>query len=439
MKIFYCFLIMLLVSIASSAQISFGNLDELLDYAQTKSISVQSFDTKIAQAKKAKLAAVLGIIDLNTNNFFSYTDNTRLPVSLFPAETFGGQPGTFRQIQTGVQYVSNLNVYGEIKLLNFSGYENLKLAKINLESTAIDKQINLKQLFENIASSYYNIVNLQAQIASTKENLAAADTLLQISKRKFDKGIAKLQELNDAKANVLTAQENIHQLQFLLKQYELSLKILCDIPEDEAIEIKAVSIQNTSSESPKIVFNNLKSRSGMLKERYALANYRQNLKAQLPTLFLFASNVNQQFNTQFKFFDNNVNWINSNYIGLKLTFNLLPSAKSVSQIYNTKYEYHLAKQEAKHADIKAKLEFEQLEVDYQKAVSQSKANQEIFDLKRDSFLKNKALYAEGIIALDQTINSYNAMVNANYNAITAYLNVQLAISKININNKMKSI
>ena len=163
MKRFNFAILSIVVLLASTAQAqkTFTNLDSLISYASLKSTTLQSGEIRLDQAKKAKLAAVLGIADLTVNNSYSYTDNTKLPTSLFPADAFGGEPRTYKEVQTGIQYNSSLTNYNEIKLLNFSGWQNFKLAKVNIDLTESNNLISRKSLNENIASIYYNILNLQ--------------------------------------------------------------------------------------------------------------------------------------------------------------------------------------------------------------------------------------------------------------------------------------
>ena len=165
------FLIFSIVWVTADAQKTFAKLDELLNYAQTKSISLKSGDIKMMQAQKAILAAKLNIIDPTLNTNSALTNNTQLPVNLFPAEAFGGSAGSYREVQMGVKYVTNLNQYADVKLLNLGAWENLKLAKINIETTASDNKLTLKNLYDNIAAAYFNIVNLQEQRASTQQNI----------------------------------------------------------------------------------------------------------------------------------------------------------------------------------------------------------------------------------------------------------------------------
>jgi len=228
---------MVFMANAGIAQKVFTNLDSLINYASLKSSTLQTCDIKLTQAKKAKLAAVLGIVDPTINTSYSYIDNLKLPTSLFPSEALGGEPGNFKEVQTGVQYNSNFNNYNELKLINIPGWTNLKLARLNIDLTNVDNKISIKALHENLAVFYYNIVNLQEQLKATKHNLETADTLLQVVQRKCNYGLAKIQDVNESKANYLSTVESYRQIEFALKQQYLSLKILTDIPENDSITI----------------------------------------------------------------------------------------------------------------------------------------------------------------------------------------------------------
>ena len=121
------------------------------------------------QAKKAKLAAALGTIDMNGALLSAqFTDNTTLGVNLFPAEIFGGEPGTFKEVQMGVRYNTNLTNYADIKLVNPAGWSNLKLSKINIDLTSSNNQLTLKNLQENIAGLINSHQNLRQECHPAK-------------------------------------------------------------------------------------------------------------------------------------------------------------------------------------------------------------------------------------------------------------------------------
>jgi outer membrane protein TolC len=204
--------------LASFSQTSFSSLEGFVQYANTKSITIQTNDIKVLQAKQGKLAAILSIPDITGNINTNFTNNTRLPVNLFPAEAFGGAAGSYREIESGVQYNTGLSQYIDIKLINIEAWKNIKLAKININISSIDNLVNKKTLQENIAALYYTIVQLQEQEKITQQYIYNADTVLQTITNKYEEGLAKQQEVNDGKINVLMQEENKKQIAFLIKK-----------------------------------------------------------------------------------------------------------------------------------------------------------------------------------------------------------------------------
>jgi outer membrane protein TolC len=427
---------MLLMQQPLQAQLVFNRVDSLLRYAGAQSITLQSGTIRLDQAKKGKLAALLSIPDLSGNLSFSYTHNTRLPVNLFPAEVFGGQPGTFREVASGLPYVSNGNENIDLKLLNLKNWENLKLYKLNIEQTLSDNTITRKSLYENIVTQYFNIVTLQEQAQTAIETRIASDTLLKITERKYNSGLVRQQDVNDAKVNYLTAAENAEQLRYLIEQQYLALKILCDIPEATAIEIRHARDNSSGNPKRQILLNNIAFNNSVIKERIARSDYRQQKYALYPTISFFQSYTTQQFNTRGKLFDNTVKWIPSSYIGLRLSITI-PNSNTITQLSKAKYDYLLAQRNTEQQKIKAVLEAKKLDTEYEKAISQEKSCVEIYLIRKDTYEKNLNLYMSGLIPFDQTINSFTALVNSKYNLIAARITVQSAKEKIEINNTIQ--
>ncbi len=415
------------------AQRVFTSFDELWAYTNENSTTIKSGAIKLDQAQRAKLAAIASIADLNGNATLQVTNNTKLPVSIFPAEAFGGTPGTYQEIQTGVPYVNNLNQYAEVKLVNLTGWQNFKLAKINTNITAVENTISQKNLYENIAATYYNIASLQQQLLLAKKNVAIADTLAQLVKNKYEEGFARFQETNTAQINLLNAQETVVQLEYVIQQQYIALKILCDIPDTDKIEIQQQLNPNTNGGQVNVLPNTINMRNNQLREMYALTFYQQQKRSLFPTLSAFASNSNQQFSNNFSLFDQQVRWINSNYIGLKANW-FIPSANTISQISKSKYDFLLAKQNTTHAILQDDFESQQLQIELAKTNAQMYRYQQIMLLQKDNYRRDLENYQKGILPLDQLLTSYTTMVNGEYNYNASIASVMLAQQKIKINN-----
>jgi outer membrane protein TolC len=418
------------------AQKIVANFDEFVSYATSKSKTLKNGEIQLSQAQKAQLSVIYGIIDPTGNLSGTYTNNTRLPVNLFPAEILGGQAGTYKEVQLGVQYQTNFNLNLDIKLFNRQGWENLKLSKINVEMLASDNKISLKTLHENTAVVYFNIVTLQEQIKATAINRGAADTLYASVFRKFQQGLVKKQDVNDAKINVLTIDQSMQQIKFLISQQYLALKLLCDMPETEDLQINEAVSSDVLKPMPPIERTSLLVNNTLVKENFAQSNYKKSLYGYLPTLSFFAAATTQQYNTKGTLFDGNVNWIPSNYVGLRLNVPI-PSANIIAQVSKAKYDVLMSKNNIEQAKIKSDLDVKQLEIAYNKALSQVKSNKDIYEIRKDTYQKNLLNYNAGIISIDQTLDSFNAMVSSNYDLIYSSISVLLAETKINIQNKIK--
>lgn len=429
--------ILLLVAVGPlKAQRVFSDLQSFLQYAEEKSTSIQSGRIEFDKAKKAKLAAIAGIPDPTGNMDLKYTNNAKLPVTLFPSELIGGEAGTYTPVAMGVQYNTNFTQTTEIKLINLQGWEGLKSAKLNIEATDVNNKITRKSLYNDIASSYFNVVQLQEQLRCTEENLLANDTLLRIAANKYKEGLLKVQDVNDTRVNYLNTKENINQIRYMIEQQYLTLKLLADIPDSDSIVIQHGVSAVPTENSPTIEKSSLDIRNSVLNEKLAASTFRKNKYSKLPTLSFFLSETHQQYNTRREVFDSNVNWMHSKYFGFKISFPL-PSASMIASTSESRYNYLLAKKSSEKAQIQSDLQYRQLGVDYDKAWSKFVSNKEIFALKKDSYYKNLNLFQQGLTDTNQVLTSFNAMVNSNYELITSTISVLLAVEKIEINNTIK--
>jgi outer membrane protein TolC len=439
MKIKITLLLLLLVTTTFAQQV-FTNLPSLLKYADSKSISLQSGEIKKEQAHKAKIAAIAGIPDPSGTASFSYTNNSQLPVTLFPANFSdpNAPPGEYNAQRLGLQYNSNLSHYAEIKLFNLQGWQNYKSAKFNIESTEYDDKLTRKTLHENIATTYFNIVQLQEQLKSAQENVNASDTLLLIARAKQKEGIIKPQDVSEVEISYLNSKENVNQIEFMIRQQYTALKTLADIPEQDSISINHEFVpESDSSIPPEPIYNPLQYNVYLMKEKMALANYKKNRYATFPTLSFFGSVASNQYNTQARLFDNNWDWYKSSYIGFKLSAPLPFSANNIASTAESKYNHLLAQKDTESSHIQAELNQSNLRTGYYKARSQWLTDKEIYNLKLEIYLKNKNLYAEGLLETDQILDNFQAVVNSRYSMIQAEISVLLESAKIDINNNIK--
>ena len=422
---------------ATKAQVElrFNNLDSLLKYAENYSISIKTGEQQTLLAKWQKISAQAGLVNFRMQTNFNLTNNIELPVTFLPGEAFGGAPGTFKEVTTGQQYIGNLNIAPQIDIINPASWAKLQSAKINSELTSVNNQIAKKTLFESISASYYNIISLQEQIELTEKSLLIADTLFLNMQNKYSAGIVRQQDLNDAQINKLTLADKLAQLKLSLEQQYLSLKILCDIPETTMLIItESTDYKQQFMQGLKVV-NQLNYKSSLLKVDLAKVDLKTNHFMQLPMVSLVFYNAWQQ-NSNLMFFDKDAQWINSQYVGLKLSIPF-PDINRFTQTEISKVNKIISLQNAEHTKIQNDNNNRQLVLDYEKAYSQFITAKQIYELKEHNYQLASNQFNMDILSSDRLLIAFNDMITSRLNYSSAFANLLFSKSKIDINNTIQ--
>jgi len=419
----------------AQTELRFSSLDSLLNYAEQNSITIKTTEQQALLAKWQKVSAQAGLVNFRMPINFNLTNNIELPVSFMPGEAFGGAPGTFKEVTMGQQYIGNLNIAPQIDIINPAAWAKLQSASKNSELTTVNNLLAKKLLFESISAAYHNTVSLQEQIELTKKSLLIADTLLINMENKYSEGIVRQQDLNDAKINKLTLTDKLKQLGASLQQQYLSLKILCDIPENITILIYEPVDYNQNIAVGLEVSNQLVYKSSLLKYDIAKADLKANHLMQLPTMsFVYYDAWHQNSNNTF--FDKDAQWINSQYIGLKMSLSF-PDVNRFTQNKISKVNSTIALQNAEHTKLQNDNNNLQLVLDYEKAFSQFTTAKQIYELKEQNYHLAMNQFTMDILSSDRLLIAFNDMITSRLNNSSALANLLYLKSKIDINNTVK--
>lgn len=413
----------------------FNSVDSLFNYAEKQSIAIKTGEQQVLLAKWQKISAQAGLVNFRMQTSFSLTDNVKLPVTYFPAEAFGGEPGTFKEVTTGQQYMGNINFAPQIDIVNPVSWTKLKSAKINQELTNVNNLIVKKSLFESISAGYYNIISLKEQIEISQKNLLTADTLQAIMQNKYDEGIVRQQDLNDAIINKLTLEDRLNQLKISIEQQYYAIKILCDIPKNEDLTITETADYEQPFNIGLQTNNQLQYESSLLKSGLANEELRANRLAQYPTVSIVAYDGWQQ-NSRNQFFDSNSNWINSQYIGLRLSMPF-PDINRFTLTKTANINKTISELDAEHSKYQNDIANIQLNLDYEKAYSQLNTNKQIFLLKEENYRMALNQFNASILPSDKLLTAFNDMLASRLNYSAALANLLYTKSKIEINNAIK--
>jgi outer membrane protein TolC len=406
-------------ALLQAQSLTFGSLNELLVYADTA--SYVNDQTKLQQnlAELTTKASYGNVLNPRIPVSGAMTNNTNLAVNFIPAEIFGGPAGTFREVTFGQQYITSLNIAPQFDIINVAHIAEIKSAKINQELVETQNKISKKNLFDQLNAVYNNILSFEAQIEVLEENTLKADSIFIIVKNKYDQGIVRVQDLNDAEVNLIQHKNKLNQAKLSLQQQYLSLAILCDTKEaiqlnEKLWDVKSYMLQRAAAE-----------------QQYKVAKLQN-----LPTLS-FVSSFNRQNNSNDKYFDNSQRWINSSYVGLRLSWDFPTNVSKLTSMRSAKINMQLSSMNVEHATLQSDMQDRQLENDFTKAQADYQSALAVYSLESVSYNHVMNQYVNDIIPLDRLLTAQVKLLSSRLNVASALATLSYTGSKIQINNQFK--
>lgn len=427
-------LLVVTVLIVSTAygQVEFNSFADLKKYAEAKSIALKNGTLRYAEGKKQQVLAIYQLFEPTGGVTATFTNNTRLPLTPIPSNDGSGD---FNLVPFGTQYQTLLNAYVEVRLLNASGIQHLKLSKLNTRVIELQTLMTKKDLMENLATAYYNVVKTQAQIEVAKTHVTLADSLLKLTNQKLDAGLVSTLAVNDAKANLLTQQHTLLQTQLGLALQYIALKTLADIPEEDSIAIRDIT-EKTLEGNIVIAVNNLSERLVAARQAYNSSLKRKRNLALMPNLSAFASGSRQQFNTGFSIANPDNQWIPSSYIGLRLNFTI-PSPQTLAARISSHYDDLVEQNNLELAQQQTALAHERLFLDQKRAEADVQYHESLYRLEQDTYGKKTENYRAGIAGIDTVLDTFLQLTTQAYAVAAARADIHLMNVKIKINNEIE--
>jgi outer membrane protein TolC len=436
-KLLYCFILFVSFSCISGTQVSaqesktYTSLSELWQDVKQSNTSFKNASIQNELAKLTNKTALGNVFNPRIPVALTMIDNTRLQNNFIPAEIFGGPAGTFREVTFGQQYNALLSLQPQFDIFNLSAISQIKSAKINQQLTESQNLLNELHLHESINATYWNIISLKNQKDVLTRNISIATQIKNIVNERYEEGIIRKQDVNEAEVNLITLQDKLQQLEYNISIQENVLSLFLenkwrpDVNEDlNSFVLDNAPIPGSGS----IYFKNATLQSKMLHQDIKVLQHQY-----YPTLS-FTSSLNWQNLSNDFFFANNSSGINYNFIGLKMGWDL-PTVQRLSSIKSKKYQLQTLANNELHIKNETESKNTQLATEFRKAQNQWSNFKTISDLKVDTYQKNLNQYNENILSLDRLLISQNDMLNSQLNVVVALANIAYAKYRIIIQNQ----
>lgn len=397
-------------------------------------------DVKIANAKKWETIAT-GLPQINS--LIEYNNNIKQPISLVPAEFFGGNPGEFSELSFGTKQTIDGSV--TLSQLLFDGSYTVGLASIKLYmDIAYKAKIKTDQeVKKSIISAYGNALVSEERVKILEKNLKNVKSNLDEIEKIYQSGLTELENVEQLK---ITYRSIKNSLDYSIKLNKTSLNLLkliigYDIDKEiilsnslQDLTIKNI-IEKESMEGFEIeknidyqlALNNTKSQKTLLTLEKSRA---------LPTLRAFIKGGYDGNNNSFKFFKPNQKWYGYSFAGVSMSVPIFSSLRKSAKTQQARIELEKSKIDFSELKKKIIIELDNAESEYQYAISSYNSAVENVKLAEKIERKNQIKFLEGLISgLDlrqaqiQLYSIQNELLQSSLEVINKKTNLETILTK----------
>ncbi len=377
-------------------------LDEAISFALENNYQAINADRDIVDAQKQKWETIASGLPQITGDV-SYQNFLKQPVSLIPAEFFGGEPGEFQPIVFGQPQQATATATVRQQVFDGSYIVGVQATKAFLSYSQNNKEKTQQEVRKAVVEAYGNVLLAGESVSILKNNLEALSENLYETRKLYENGLAEEESVEQLQITFSTVESQLNNAirleKITLQMLNLVLGLPLDSPttlEEDLDDLAQAYVDPTLLNAPFIMENNVdyKLVNNLNEQRYyelKLAKSRA-----LPTLNAFLNYGSTAFSDSFTFFDSDQQWFDSSILGFDLSIPIFSSLKRSSSTQRAKIALEKAKTQLTETEEQIRLQLEKAKSDYQLAIEQYATTQENLDLAERIERKNQIKYKEGI-------------------------------------------
>ncbi len=336
------FLSMLLVALfCSSAFAQKFTLFEAQNYALENAEQLKNalIDVEIAQKKIVETRAI-GLPQINAEGNFNHFIN--LPVQVVDG-AFIGQPGTLVSFRAGTDYSVSGGVAVNQLIFDGSYLVGLQVSKFYKEFVATNVELTQEQVLLNVTKAYELALVSRENLRFMDSLVSSTEDLLNKQRELLALDLILQEDVDQINYAFITAQTNQVNAKYQYENALSFLKMTMAYPMGEPIElldnlesVLSQALAEVSSENS--VDGNIQ--LDLLNKRLELSRYElKNTKfANLPSLGAFFQHKYDAYRNEFNFFDNNADWFEQTFVGVRLSVPIFSSGARWSRTQQAQLE-----------------------------------------------------------------------------------------------------
>tara|TARA_B100000795_G_C22801061_1_gene441952 strand:+ start:192 stop:1529 length:1338 start_codon:yes stop_codon:yes gene_type:complete len=378
------------------------SVKEAVNFALENNAKIINAKLEVDKAYKEKWKTISeGLPQIKAD--FNYTNFLELPVSLIPAEFFGGQEGDFAEVSFGTE--QNLVGSARISQMIFDGSyivgvkateTYLKVSDNALQKTNLEVEKSVNNAYLNTLLSNENINFIDNNIFNLEDNLKE-------TKKLFKNGFIEeeaVEQLEITLSELQSKRKFAYQFSLLSKDI---LKISLGLKEGDELNLTSTleSIMNLQVfEIPVIelwdINSNIDIKIANNNVEYKRLEYKLEQSKSLPKLSTFISGAYTGNNNSFLFNKQNQKWFGSALFGVRLEVPLFSSFGRSASSQMAKISYEQSKIMLEKAEQEIKISAKNARANYELAIDNFYVSKKNMSLAKRIESKNQIKLSQGM-------------------------------------------
>lgn len=414
----FCFSLLIYISgFSQETSISFS-LKDAINYALENNRMAKNAAKDIDAAKQQKWeTTATGLPQISTS--IDYQNFLKQPVSLIPAEFFGGNPGAFSEVIFGTKHNVTATATLTQKLFDGSFLVALQSAKVFLEISKNAKEKTDLEIRKAVVTAYSNVLLAEDRITVLQSNIKNLEkTLFEITKI-YENGLVEEERVEQLQITLSSLKNNLNnvirlkKLAYQMLNITIGLDIntptvLTEILEDLTNKHIQLGLLETNESIEETIDYRIAQNDKITKE---LLLKLEKSKA-LPTLNTFINGGFSAFGNDFNFASRDQKWFGSSLLGISLNIPIFSSLGRRAATQRAKINLEKAENHLTETQQKIALQIASAKSDYQFAMQDFENKKQNLNLAQRIEAKNQTKFLEGIASSFELRQAQTQLYNA---------------------------
>jgi outer membrane protein TolC len=378
------------------------SLEDAIAFALENNYSAVNASRDMIDARKQKWEVIAdGLPQINAA--ISYQNQLKQPISLIPAEFFGGEPGTFTPITFGQPQQANATATLRQQIFDGSYIVGVQATRTFLDYSKNNKEKTDQEVKSAVVSAYGNVLLAQETVTIAQNNTTTLEKTLFETQKLFENGLGdeeSVEQLQITLSSVESALKNAQRLEGITLQI---LNLVMGVP----IATQTILTENLDDlTQQQIAFNMMGSELNInnnVDYKFVLnLNEQRELELKLarsmalPKLNAFINYGSTSFSDSFNFLSGDPEWFDSSVMGVDLDIPIFSSLKRSAGTQRAKIALEKAKTQLFETEERVRLDWQRARSDFQFAIEEYETKKNNLDLAERIEQKNQIKYQEGL-------------------------------------------